>query len=462
MSRARWYRLVLASLVVAAAIGLVDASTSSNLGDDEPVDATNVPETVAPRDGITVVTTDSNVWLADDGAGPRQSSEIVAFAADGDRLYHNGSHDRYWDVDPSPAGERTVLYTASDHLNGSACNASTVCTRNVVERVNLTTGAVDRLYQRVTPFKSSTRWHDVDRIGDGRIVVADIYNDRVFVVDTSTGTVEWAWDAQQHYDPGSGGPFPRDWTHLNDVEVLADGRLMVSLRNQDQVVFLDRETGVVDDWTLGAEDDYDVLHEQHNPDYIPEERGGPAVIVADSENNRVVEYQRTDDGWNRSWTWSDVRLQWPRDADRLPDGNTLVTDSNGDRVFEVNPEGEVVWSVDVAFPYEAERLGTGDESTGGESAAALGLDSRQATAVGSEGRTRAGLLTEAWLLVKRLVPGPMLNAVVYVLPGWFGLQAAVSSVLLVGAATTWAAFEWRRASYRIELQGPVDLVRERR
>jgi len=31
-------------------------------------------------------------------------------------------------------------------------------------------------------------------------------------------------------------------------------------------------------------------------------------------------------------------------------------------VIEVAPNGSVVWSVDIGFPYEAERLGTGDEA----------------------------------------------------------------------------------------------------
>jgi hypothetical protein len=454
------YRLFLSALIVASVVSLVDAHGDSMA--DEGGDTANVPAEVPPRDSITVVTTDSTVWLADGGTGPRKSSELVAYGSDGDRLYHDGSHDRYWDVDPSPAGERTVLYTASDHLNGSACEATTVCTRNVVERVNLSTGEVTRLFSRVTPFKHSTRWHDVDRLDESRLVVADIYRDRVFVVNTTSGLVEWAWSAKQAYDPGSGGPFPRDWTHLNDVEVLDDGRVMISLRNHDRVVFVDPQEGVQANWTLGAEDDHDVLYEQHNPDYIPADSGGPAVVVGDSENNRVVEYQRTDDGWNQSWVWSDAGLQWPRDADRLPNGNTLVTDSNGDRVLEVAPDGDVVWRVDVAFPYEAERLATGDESAGGESAATLGLTARTGSTEGDHSRTQAGILTQVWLAVKGVLPGPLLNSVVYVLPAWFGVQAAVSTAVLVGAALGWVVLEWRWTAYEVELYRPVEFTRERR
>ena len=68
------------------------------------------------------------------------------------------------------------------------------------------------------------RWHDVDRVGPNRLAVADIGRDSVFVVDTRTGERTYEWSAQSAYDLDSGGPFPRDWTHLNDVEHLPDGR----------------------------------------------------------------------------------------------------------------------------------------------------------------------------------------------------------------------------------------------
>jgi uncharacterized protein (UPF0248 family) len=338
--------LGLGVIVVASAIGLASASPAWSGGADggsTAVDAREPPAQAPPRDGITVVATDSNVWLADEGAGPRQSSELIAYGPDGDRIYYDGSHDRYWDVDPSPLGDRTVLYTASDHLNGSECNASTACTRNVVERANLSTGEVTRLYERVTPHKHATRWHDADRLDDDRVVVADIYRDAVFVVNVTTGLVEWEWTALNDFDPETGGPFPRDWTHLNDVEVLDDGRFMVSLRNQDRVVFLDRQRGLIEEWTLNDQANHSVLFRQHNPDFLPAENGGPAVVVADSENDRLVEYQRVDGEWQRTWRWADARLQWPRDADRLPNGNTLIADSVNHRVVEVTPDGEVVW-----------------------------------------------------------------------------------------------------------------------
>ena len=315
---------------------------------------------------ITVFTTSERKVDGD------RANFLAAVREDGSRLYYNESLRVYNDVDPVPGTNATVLYVGANRLSPKECDATTACWLNVVEEVNLTTGEVRRVYARKTSVRHG-QWHDVDRVGEGRLLVADIARDKVFVVDLDTGLHEWTWSAREDFPLSSGGPFPRDWTHVNDVELLDDGRVMVSLRNQDRVVFVDRQRGLQRNWTLGAEDEYGVLHEQHNPDFIPKTRGGPAVLVADSENDRVVEYHRTDGGtWREAWNWTDGRLDWPRDADRLPNGHTLVADTDGGRVLEVAENGTVVWSNEVEGAYDAERLGTGDESAGGPAADASG------------------------------------------------------------------------------------------
>ena len=415
-------------------------------------------QAVEPRDNITVVATDSNSWRGEASSGPRARAELVAFNPDGSILYYNDSHTRYWDVDPVPETRTTVEYMFADHLEPSACPNTTnfaqrrvdeevwneyeaarstdACTRNGYERVNLTTGEVTRVWSETTPGKEATRYHDADRLNETHLAVADIYLDRVFVVNTTSGQTEWTWNASSAFPRETGGPYPEDWTHINDIEVLEDGRLMVSARNQDRVVFLNR-SGLIEGWTLGEEDNYSILYEQHNPDYIPTARGGPAVLVGDSENNRVVEYQRTGDSWEQSWVWRDTRMQWPRDADRLPNGHTLITDSNGNRVFEVDKQGEVVWSVNIAFPYEAERLGTGDESAGGPSATQANLDSRT-------GSLRDSLL----IIAKQLIPGKYLNGLMYITPVWMGFLEVLELVVLLTSCLLWAGIEivWRRQS----------------
>ncbi|MFC6824984.1 arylsulfotransferase family protein [Halopelagius fulvigenes] len=417
--------------------------------------------TVAPNaSGITVVATDSNSWRGQASDGPRARAELVAFNSNGTVRYYNDTHTRYWDVDPVPGTEATVEYSYADHREGNRCppaeewNASeygvdeetwntyyeahgdvNACTYNGVERVNLTTGDVEQVWGQLTPGKEATRYHDVDRINETHLVVADIYLDGVFVVNTETDEIEWRWNASDAFPiEGTGGPYPDDWSHINDVEVVDDGRIMVSIRNFDRVVFLSSDGHAVEEaWTLGEEDNYSILNEQHNPDFVNRSNGGPAAIVADSENNRIIEYQRANGTWEQTWLWRDSRMQWPRDADRLPNGHTLISDSNGNRVFEVDENGDIVWEVNIAFPYEAERLGTGDESTGGSSAQSSDIASQSLT-VGDR----------FWSALKGLVPGKYLNGLMYITPVWMGfpevfaLAAGVVVVLLwAGTETLW-------------------------
>lgn len=403
-----------------------NATPAADIGLEDDINRSNVSTTRIPPDAEVTVVATQGFYVSDENA------ELVAFTREGDVVYHDDTYRVYFDVDPVPGTRYTVEYVASEQLRGNECYrfGTNRCTDNVIERVNLSTGEIEHVWSKRTSGIHSTRYHDADRLNDTHVVVAGIHEDRVFVVDTETGDVEWTWNASSHYPEDAGGA-SGDWTHINDVEVLEDGRILVSVRNMDEVVFVEPGEGVDDDWTLGEDDDHSVLYEQHNPDVIPAERGGPSALVADSENNRVVEYRRVDGEWTEAWLWRDLRLQWPRDADRLPNGNTLVVDSHGDRVLEVTPEGEVTWSVDIGMPYDVERLGTGDESAGGP---AREVDGDASTVPPG---------TAALLAIKDLVPSIVVNSLLYVAPAGirFG-ELLVAAVVLVDALA-WAGLEYR-------------------
>ncbi|WP_435174636.1 arylsulfotransferase family protein [Halorussus sp. AFM4] len=391
---------------------------------------------VPPRENVTVVA----------GHGMKgESAALVAFGPSGKVLYHNDTFHGYFDVDPVKGTRTTVEYVAERNYAGDGCNAK--CTISVVERVNLTTGDVDRIYSRIIPQDRGANWHDVDRIGEHRLLVGAINTDEAYVVNTTTGMTTWEWSTKQAYPISGGGPYPADWAHLNDVEKLDDGRVMLSLRNQDSVVFVDPRTGVQENWTLGADGAHDVLYEQHNPDYIPESAGGPAVVVADSLNDRLVEYQRVNGTWQQSWVWSDEQMKWPRDADRLPNGHTLVADTNAHRVLEVDRQGDVVWNLSFYAPYELERLGTGDESAGGPSARAADLRSRGAVEDGERVETSVAGFT----------PRKVVNSISFILPLWMGLLDAAVAVVLVLTVLAWAVLEYRHSSLSVSFRWPVRL-----
>ncbi|MFC7079888.1 arylsulfotransferase family protein [Halorussus caseinilyticus] len=440
----RRHRVAFALVVVlcASTLGYSYGSSPANAAVSTYQQQAELPEderasVVPPRENVTVVA----------GHGMKgESAALVAFGPDGKVLYHNDSYHGYFDVDPVKGTEMTVEYVAEYDYDGDDCNGK--CTVSVVERLNLTTGEIERVYSRVIPQDRGANWHDVDRLGEDRLLVGAINTDEAYVVNTTTGTTTWEWSTKQSYPISGGGPYPEDWAHLNDVERLHDGRIMTSLRNQDSVVFIDPETGMQDNWTLGADGAHSVLYEQHNPDYIPASEGGPSVLVADSLNDRVIEYQRKNGKWAQTWVWSDDEMKWPRDADRLPNGNTLIADTNAHRVLEVNEQGEVVWSVNFYAPYELERLGTGDESAGGPSAAKADLQSRGIEEADVKKETTA---------VAGFTPRKITNSVAFVLPVWMGFTDIGAALILVLTVLAWAAVEYRNSSLSVSFRWPIRL-----
>jgi hypothetical protein len=361
-----------------------------------------------PADGTTVVTTQKF-----------RHNFIVAFDPAGRVLYFDDSLDRYHDVDPVPNGTHTVEFVGAEYDGDT--------THELVRRVNLTTGETETVYRHAVPRTDRPhRWHDVDRVDADTLAVADIARDSMFVVDTDTRERPYEWSAQAAYDLDSGGAFPRDWTHINDVEHLPDGRYMVSLRNQDSIAFIEPGSGVDPGWTLGADDEYAILNEQHNPDYIPA-GDRPAVLVADSQNDRIVEYRRADGSWTRTWIWTDDAMSWPRDADRLPNGHTLVGDTNSGRVVEVDTEGDVIWAVDGLGVYDVERLGT-DESSDPAPADRLGLETQSSAQSAVD--TRTGVGPDRFL---DLLPSVVRNSIGFVAPLWLSGTGQVAVIVAVGS-----------------------------
>ena len=257
-----------------------------------------------------------------------------------------------------PAEDCPEQYRDKDH-----------CVRNRVVEVDYDTKEVVWEYDWYDAFIHWHEVHDADRLADGRVAIIDMGNDRTFFVNRE-GEITWQWNATKHLGEGSefrekyGGPASNgpedDWTHMNDVDVLHNGYVQMSIRNFDSVIRVDPETDEIVR-VFGRPDAHDVMKEQHNPQWLPERN---TMLVADSENDRVVEI--TPDG-EIIWQYGGSgELSWSRDADRLPNGNTLITDTYHSRVLEVNQQGEVRWEYEVAIRedgqlkegivYEADRL----------------------------------------------------------------------------------------------------------
>ena len=268
--------------------------------------------------------------------------------------------------------------------------------------------------------------HDAELLPSGDVLVADMEYESVFVYDRSTGDRVWTWNASRHY-PAPPDPTAEDWLHVNDVDRIGEGRYLVSVRNANQLLVLERGSGVVE--VINEDRDPDVLNRQHNPQWLEPGR----VLVADSENDRVVELHRneTTGEWVVAWTLAGaggIAFDWPRDADRLPNGNTVVTDSRNDRVVVVDGNGSLVRSYATApLPYEADVLPYGERA---------GVNDDAATANGGTrgpGPREVPVLTSLLAAMHHVVPIPYwvselhllvlaVTAVLWACGGWLAVR----------------------------------------
>jgi hypothetical protein len=218
--------------------------------------------------------------------------------------------------------------------------------------------------------------HDGERLANGNTVVVcnglahypelfsePLIYDYLQEIDPEGRSV-WSWHYATHQHeldlpaieppPGLG-----DWPHINTVQVLPDtpaagadrrfreGNLLVSPRHLHRIFIVDRETGdIVWQWGEG------ILRGQHQPTMLPggtillfdngwgpPMRGWSQVLEIEPVAGRIVWRYRTDPTTD---FWSPVGSG----AQRLVNGNTLICAMNWNepgRVFEVTPEGEIVW-----------------------------------------------------------------------------------------------------------------------
>ncbi|MFF4800556.1 aryl-sulfate sulfotransferase [Streptomyces sp. NPDC001351] len=160
----------------------------------------------------------------------------------------------------------------------------------------------------------------------------------------------WRWASFEHL-PLEGTPlnphFAREhWPMANTVNELADGSVMVGFRSASTTVIVDRATGDIT-WTLGP----DVLAQQH----YPHELSSGTILVFDNGSYRdttSVPYSRVIEVDRHSrrilWAYEDNPPQnfyspYMSSAQRLPNGNTFVAEGSFGRLFEITPEGDVVW-----------------------------------------------------------------------------------------------------------------------
>jgi len=141
--------------------------------------------------------------------------------------------------------------------------------------------------------------------------------------------------------------FRGDWTHMNSIEELPDGNILTSMRNISAIFIVDKANGRIKwDWGPG-----EVSH-QHAPTFL--ENGN--ILLFDNGAHRqdgsLISYSRVVEV-----NPATNRIEWEYKADppqsfysslisnaqRLPNGNTLICEGMKGRIFEITMDGETVW-----------------------------------------------------------------------------------------------------------------------
>ncbi len=313
--------------------------------------------------------------------GYESEGRAIEVNPDGEVVWEYARADDVFDVER--LGPNRVQIAVADELPDEQCpprfrdDGHANCVRNTLRVVDRQTKETLWEYAWFDAKHHAHELHDADHYtknGSDRWVLVDMGNDRVFAVNRAKDVL-WQWNATDRYErPAEMGP-EGDWTHANDVDRVEPGVFRVSLRNFDTVVDLhvngDSANDSIRVEPVVGPDSFsergDVLHEQHNPDTL-----GDTLLVADSENDRVLEIRNGTIVWEYGGS---TVFDWPRDADRLSNGHTLVTDSYNDRVVEVDENGDIVWAIETgALPYEADRLP--GEGSDGPTASEAGVPNR--------------------------------------------------------------------------------------
>ena len=206
--------------------------------------------------------------------------------------------------------------------------------------------------------------HDLIKLANGHFLVLAqedaTRSDYLQEVDRG-GRVVWEWSPTDHLEehfPDRDRRYP-DPTHINSVFELDEnqwfdsgddrfkpGNILISARNLNTVFIVDKSTGEIV-WKHSDGLDY-----QHEAQMIPDGTLGEGLIVFfnNGTKNRNA-YRRSEIRaihpvtGRLLWSYSDETFFTTVAGTQqvLPNGNLLITSSEGGRVFEITPEKQKVW-----------------------------------------------------------------------------------------------------------------------
>ncbi|MCF6150252.1 MAG: aryl sulfotransferase [Candidatus Kuenenia sp.] len=177
----------------------------------------------------------------------------------------------------------------------------------------------------------------------------DMWADVIIEVDKEGNRI-WEWHSYEHLDPETDMIQPNctrtEWGHANALEPIDEERVLVSFRNISVVGIVNKTSGDFE-WKLGS----DLLSQQHDASMLP---NGNVLIFDNGEfrKDEHIPYSRVIEVKPLTkevvWDYEDSP-EWNffspsvSGVQRLPNGNTFITEGFYGRMFQVTPDGRVVW-----------------------------------------------------------------------------------------------------------------------
>lgn len=198
--------------------------------------------------------------------------------------------------------------------------------------------------------------HDADRLPNGNTIYVfgalDKKRDAQVTEVDKDGRVVWEWHVNEHLDELTYNPhhLVGGLTHTDAVTRLPNGNTLISLRNFNCLVEVNKKGDITK--TIGK----GIIYYPHDPELLC---NGDILVTSQyplfledsnypgKEDKSVFFYpvlQFNPETSEISWlfnldNWKDENLTC--DADRLPNGNTLILTLK--QIVEVTPENEIVW-----------------------------------------------------------------------------------------------------------------------
>jgi hypothetical protein len=194
-----------------------------------------------------------------------------------------------------------------------------------------------------------------------------MFNDMLVEIDTQ-GKVVWRWHANAHLNPALDiiGPLHKreEWCHANSVAVLRNGNILLTSRSLDSMLVIDKRNGHIV-WRWGSTAYLDkttgrleirsgsnTLGGPHGAAEIPAGLPGAGHILcydngmyADASRAVEVDFATHKLIWQSSQPGIGRKhfSNFVGNAQRLPNGNTLICDGANGRFFQVTKDNQTVW-----------------------------------------------------------------------------------------------------------------------